>query len=182
MQRKKIRKDPKAEQRQSGSREGRPARACLVEVIGVQPSRTKVKRRKAISEGGELASSSNALFPLALRESIGDEMDAKSVDLTRGALPGSAKAVGRTTKEGKPTARQSNENRAVPNGRRKSVPTREIKPPGLGKAVPVNEQAIQLALPFDPAEMAAIADTVAGTVPQPWGSAPSAEPRPACSP
>lgn len=29
------------------SREGRPARACLVEVIGVYPSRTKVKRRKA---------------------------------------------------------------------------------------------------------------------------------------
>jgi len=178
LQRKKIRKDPKAEQRHSGLREGRPVRACLVEVIGVQPSRTKVKRRKAFSEGGELAVSSNALFPLALRESIGDEMDAKSVDLTRGALPGSTRVVGCTTREGKPTARQSNENRAVPNGRRKSVPTREIKPLGLGKAVPVNEQAVQLALPFDPAELAAPAVSDAGTVPQPWGSDPVAVPLP----
>ena len=79
-----------------------------MEVIGVHRSRTKVKRRKAFSEGGELAHGSNALFPWVLRESIGDEMDAKSVDLTRGALPGFAKAVGRTTQEGKPTARQSN--------------------------------------------------------------------------
>lgn len=162
----KIRKDRKAAQRQLGRREGRPARACLVEVIGVQPSRTKVKRRKAFSEGGELALSSNALFPLALRESIGDEVAAKSADLTRGALPGSAQAVGRTTQGGKPTARQSNENRAVPNGRRKPVPTREsephwLAPLGLGKAVPVNEQAIQLALPFDTAEESAPADYVA---------------------
>jgi len=139
---KRIGKDAKAGLRQSKVREGRPARACLVEVIGVHRSRTKVKRRKAFSERGELAHSSNALFPLALREGSGDEMDAKSVDLTRGALPGSAKAVGRTTQEGKPTARQSNENRAVPNGRRKAVSPREIKllrrsDPGIGKVVPV---------------------------------------------
>jgi len=183
LQGKKLRKDAKAGQGQSRIREGRPARACPVEVIGVQPFRTKVKRRKAFSEGGELAPSSNALFPLALRDGSGDGMVAKSVDLTRGALPGSAQAVGRTTREGKPTARQSNENRAVPNDRRKSVPTREIKPQrrsalGLGKAVPVNEQAIQLALPFDPAEMAALAVSDAGPVPQPWGSGPGAEPKP----
>jgi len=150
-----------------------------MEVVGGCPSRTKVKRCKAFSGRGELASSSNALFPLALRESIGDEMAIKSVDLTRGALPGSAQAVGRTTREGKPTARQSNENRAVPNDRRKSVPAQEIKPLGLGKTVPVNEQAIQLALPFDTAEMAAFfADTIAGTAPQPMvGAEPSAEPK-----
>jgi retron-type reverse transcriptase len=148
-----------------------------VEVIGVQPSRTKAKRRKAFSERGELALSSNALFALALRESIGDEMDAKSVDLTRGALLGSAQAVGRTTREGKPTARQSNENRAVPNGRRKPVPTREIKPLGLGKAVPVNEQAIQLALPFDTAEESAQAEYVAGLDSQPREPSSCAEPK-----
>ena len=177
LQGKKISKDVKAGRDQS-VREGRPARACLVEVIGVQPSRTTVKRRKASSELGELAGSSNALFPLAIREGIGDGMAAKSVDLTRGALPGSERSVGRTTREGKPTARQSNENRAVPNGRRKPVPIREVKPPGLGKAVPVNEQAIQPILPFDSAEMAAFfADTVAGTVPQPMGSGPCAEPK-----
>jgi RNA-directed DNA polymerase len=178
LQRKRIQSEPKANQRQSKVREGRPVRACPVEVVGGCPSRTKVKRRKAFSGRGELAFSSNALFPLALRESSGDEMAIKSVDLTRGALSGSAQAVGRTTREGKPTARQSNENRAVPNGRRKSAPTREIKPLGLGKTVPVNEQAIQLALPFDTAEMAAFfADTVAGTVSQPMGSEPCAEPK-----
>jgi len=64
LQGKRIRKETKAGQDHSRFREGRPARACLVEVIGVQPSRTKVKRRKAISERGELALSSNALFPL----------------------------------------------------------------------------------------------------------------------
>ena len=44
-----------------------------MEVIGVHRSRTKVKRRKAFSEGGEQERNSNALFPLALRESMGDE-------------------------------------------------------------------------------------------------------------
>jgi len=157
--------------------EGRPARACLVEVIGVQPSRTNVKRRKALSERGKLAGSSEALFPLALGEGSDDGMDAKSVDLTRGAVPGSAQAVGRTTREGKPTARQSNENRAVPNGWRKSVPIQGVKAWDLGKAVPVNEQAIQLALPFDPADEFAQASDVAGADPQPRGPVPSAEPK-----
>ena len=172
-----IRKDSKAGQRQPKVREGRPVRACLVEVIGVQPSRTKVKRRKAFSERGELARSSNALFPLALRESIGDEMDAKSVDLTRGVLPGSAKAVGRTTQEGKPTARQSNENRAVPNDRRKAVSPREVKHPGIGKVVPVNERAIQLVLPFETVEKSAQAEPIAEMDPQPWWSVSCVEPK-----
>ena len=152
-------------------------RACLVEVIGVQPSRTKVKRRKAFSERGELARSSNALFPLALGESIGDEMGAKSVDLTRGALPGSAKAVGRTTQEGKPTARQSNENRAVPNDRRKAVSPKEVKHPGIGKVVPVNEQAIQLALPFETVEESAEAEPIAKMDHQPRWSESCVEPK-----
>ena len=174
---KRTRKDAKVSQRPALNREGRPARACLVEVIGVHPFRTQVKRRKAFHERGELASSSNALFPLALMESSGDEMAAKSESLTLGALQGSEQSVGRTTREGKPRARQSNENRAVPKGRRKSDPTREIKPPGLGKAVPVYEQAIQLALPFDTAEDSAQAEYVAGSDSSPKESVPSAEPK-----
>ena len=177
MKSKRIRKDATAGQHQSVIREGRPARAGLVEVVGVCRSRTQVKCRKALSDRGKLANSSHALFPLALGESIGDEMDTKSVDLTLGALPGPERSVGRTTREGKPTAQQSNENRAVPKGRRKSVPTREIKPAGLGKAVPVNEQAIQLALPFDTAEGSAQAEPVAGADSQPRESAPVAEPK-----
>jgi len=170
-------KGPNPEHGLIPSREGRPARACLVEVIGVQPFRTKVKRRKAFSGLGELTPSSNALFPSALREGIDDGMAAKSVDLTLGALPGSERSVGRTTREGKPTARQSNENRAVPKGRRKPVPNRESKPLALGKVVPVNEQAIQLALPFDTAEVCAQAETVAGPGHSLMGPDPSAEPK-----
>ena len=174
---KRTRKDAKAQPRLVPNREGRPARACLVEVIGVHPSRTKVKRRKAFHGTGELASSSNALFPLALMESSGDEMDTKSVSLTLGALQGSEQSVGRTTREGKLMARQSNENRAVPKGPRKSAPTREIKPLGLGKAVPVYEQAIQLALPFDTADDPAQAGYVAGSDSSPKESVPCAEPK-----
>ena len=172
-----TRKDAKAGQRLDPIREGRPARACPVEVIGVYRSRTKVKRRKAASESGKLARSSNALFPLALGEGIGDEMDTKSGDLTLGALQGSEKSVGRTTREGKPTARQRNENRAVLKSPRKLAPPRGIKPPGIGKAVPVNEQAIQLALPFDTAEVSAKAEIVAELDPSPKESESSAEPK-----
>ena len=148
-----------------------------MEVIGVCRSRTKVKRRKAFSGSGELARSSNALFPLALGESSGDEMDTKSGDLTLGDLQGPERSVGRTTREGKPTARQSNENRAVPKGPRKLASAQEIKPLGLGKAVPVYEQAIQLALPFDTAEDSAQADPVAVPDSSPKEPGPSAEPK-----
>jgi len=140
---KKTPKGPNPDHGLFPNREGQPVRACPVEVIGVQPSRTQVKRRKAISKEGELAPGSNALFPWVPGESNGDGMVAKSVDLTLGALSGPTKVVGRTTQEGKPTTRQSNENRAVPKGGRKPAPTWEIKPPDLGKVVPVNEQAIQ---------------------------------------
>ena len=76
----------------------------------------------------------------------------KSVGLTQGALLGSVKAVGRTTKEGKPMTQQSKEDCAVPEGSRKGVPTRGAERPGGGKAVPVNEQAWQPGLPFATAE------------------------------
>lgn len=48
--------------------------------------------------------------------------------------------------------RQKSENRTVPKGRRKSVPTRRVEPAGGGRAVPVNEQAGQLGLRFETAE------------------------------
>jgi hypothetical protein len=53
-----------------------------VEVVGVQPSRTKVKRRKARRQlWGEPAGRSKAPYPLA-PEGSGDEMVAKSMNLT----------------------------------------------------------------------------------------------------
>jgi group II intron reverse transcriptase/maturase len=57
------------------------------------------------------------------------------------------------------------------------APTREFKPLGLGKAVPVYEQAIQLALPFDIAELSAQAESVADLDFSPKGSEASAEPK-----
>ena len=48
--------------------------------------------------------------------------------------------------------RQKSENRIVPEGRRKAVPTVGVERPRGGKAVPVNEQAWQLVLPFATAE------------------------------
>ena len=49
-------------------------------------------------------------------------------------------------------AQQKSENRVVPQGRGNSVPTRGVEPPGGGKAVPVDEMARQLVLPFATAE------------------------------
>lgn len=48
--------------------------------------------------------------------------------------------------------RQKSEDRMVPKGRRKSVPTRGDERPGGGKAIPVNEQTWQLELPLGTAE------------------------------
>jgi len=52
-------------------------------------------------------------------------------------------------------ARQKSEGRVVPQGRRKSAPTRRVESRGGGKAVPVNEQARQLLLPFETADVPA---------------------------
>lgn len=49
-------------------------------------------------------------------------------------------------------ARQKSEDRIVPQDARKDVPTRDPEQPGGGKAVPVNQQARQLCLPFATAE------------------------------
>lgn len=47
---------------------------------------------------------------------------------------------------------QKSEDRIVPQGRRKSAPTREVEHPGGGKSVPVNQESWQLGLPFATAE------------------------------
>lgn len=64
-------------------------------------------------------------------------------------------------------ARQKSEDRTVPKGRRKTVPTRGSESPGGGKAVPVNERTEQLELRFGTAEDSAAravgADGVADT-------------------
>ena len=49
-------------------------------------------------------------------------------------------------------AQQKSEDRIAPEGRRKPVPTGGVEPPRGGKAVPVNEQAWQLVLPFATAD------------------------------
>ena len=60
--------------------------------------------------------------------------------------------VGRRTQGRKPTARQRNEDLAVPQGRRKAVVTRGDESRGGGKWNPVNQQARQLELWIDNAE------------------------------
>lgn len=50
--------------------------------------------------------------------------------------------------------RQKSEGRVVPEGRRKAVQNQGAECPGGGKAVSVNEQAWQLGLPFETAEVA----------------------------
>jgi RNA-directed DNA polymerase len=79
-------------------------------------------------------------------------------------------------------ARQRSEDRTVPKGRRKAVPTRGLEPPGGGKAVPVNEQTGQLELRFGTAE-----DLAARAVGADGGAdtgrpvpAPCAAPKPRC--
>lgn len=79
-------------------------------------------------------------------------MDTKDVGLTQGDLPGSAKAVGRRTKERRTMARQKSEDRVVPQGRPKTAETQGVQRPGGGKGVPVNEQTRQLGLRFETAE------------------------------
>ena len=49
-------------------------------------------------------------------------------------------------------AQQKSEDRIVPEGRRKSAPTRGIERPGGGKAVPVKGEDLQLMLAFVTAE------------------------------
>lgn len=125
----------------------------------------------------ELASSSEVRYPLVSERVKATGWSRESVGLTRGAVQGSEQSVGSTTKEGKPTTLQSNENCPVPNGRRKAISPGGSKRPWLGKAVPVNEQAIQPPLPFETAEDFAQAKSDGGFGQSPRLAEPSAEPK-----
>jgi len=111
-----------------------------------------VKRRKA-SVAGELASSSEARFLLVPRGVLATETTRSFLNLTLRDLPGSdlgkPRAVGRTTTEGKPMARQKSENPTVPEGRRKAPQTEHARG---GRGVPVDKESGQLALPLAAAE------------------------------
>jgi RNA-directed DNA polymerase len=77
-------------------------------------------------------------------------------------------------------ARQKSEDRTVPQGRRKAVPTRGDERLGGGKAIPVDEQMRQLGLPFGTAEVReATAKRVdGGAEASRLASAPRAKPKP----
>jgi RNA-directed DNA polymerase len=77
-------------------------------------------------------------------------------------------------------ARQKSEDRTVPEGRRKPVPTREVEQDGGGKAVPVDKRTRQLGLFFGTAEVReASAERVdGGAEAGPPAPAPSAKPKP----
>lgn len=73
-------------------------------------------------------------------------------------------------------ARQIKEDRAVPEGRRKTVPTRAEQREG-GRAIPVNEEAGQLELRIETAEEAARAVTDGGSAFSQRKAGPRAEPK-----
>ena len=73
-------------------------------------------------------------------------------DTAKAVLKPSSNVVGPTTKEGRLMAQQKSEDRIVPEGRRKSVPTRGVECRGGGRAVPVKGVDRQLMLPFATAE------------------------------
>jgi len=78
-------------------------------------------------------------------------------------------------------ARQKSEDRAVPQGRRKAVPTRSVERSGGGKAVPVDERTGQLGLFLGTAEnwaaRAVQADDVVGGDPSPPATFAAPKPR-----
>ena len=83
---------------------------------------------------------------------MGDGMVTKSERITQGDLPGSARAVGRRTKERRTMTRQKSEHCIKPQARRKPGVTHGDERRGGGKAVPVNERTWQLRLRFGTAE------------------------------
>jgi RNA-directed DNA polymerase len=103
------------------------------------------------------------------------------LELTQGDLPGSAQAVARRTKERTAMTRQKSEDRTVPEGRRKAVPTRGLESLGGGKAVPVDERAGQLEPCLGTAENRAVravrADDAAGGDPSPPAALAAPKPR-----
>lgn len=129
-----------------------------MEVIDACTFRAKAKRRKASPEG-EPAASGETRYPSVSEDLAfgrvgrnGDGTGTKWTALTPGGLSGSARAVGRTTKEGKPMARQIKEDPTRSEGGRKVAPTRSVESSGGEEGIPVNQRAEQLALFSETAE------------------------------
>ena len=118
-----------------------------MEAIGVQPYRTKVKRRKA-SGTGESAPSDEARYLLVFLDVMATGW-LRSLNVLPWEICGApANPVGPRTNERRLMAQQKSENCTVPEGRGNSVSTHGVEPPGGGKAIPVYKSARQLALPF----------------------------------
>ena len=92
------------------------------------------RKRSAVkaARAGELAPSSEAQNPMVARVVVATGWLRKSVGLTQGGLLGSAKAVGRTTKEGNPMAQQIKDRRVVPKDDRKVIQTVRAGREGVG--------------------------------------------------
>src|ERR1035438_10724915 len=85
----------------------------------------------------------------------GDAITTKSQRFTPGDLLGSSQGfwlVGRRTKGRRLMAQQKSEDRVVPEGGVMPVERAGSSPGGQGKAVPVEETAVQLSLPIVTAE------------------------------
>jgi RNA-directed DNA polymerase len=84
----------------------------------------------------------------------GDAITAKSQRFTLGDLLGSGRvrSVGRRTRGRRPRVQQKSEDRVVPEGGVTPVERAGSSPGGQGKAVPVEETAVQLRLPIATAE------------------------------
>lgn len=137
-----------------------------MEAVGARPCRARAKRHEAPAPG-EPACSGEAQFPFVVKSGVGATgWSRRLLVLTQGGLPGPARAVARRTKERTAMTRQKSEDREVPEGRRKAVPTQGAEHPGGGKAVPVDERTGQLALFLGTAEgrtaQVARADAAAG--------------------
>lgn len=114
------------------SREVSPAKEGLVEAVGVQPSRTQVKRRKAQS-AGKSALSDEARYlsgPMVYWRRDGCEVQAFYPGRSAGFR---RKPVGLRTQGQWSKTQQKSDHRVVPEGSRKGLRTWEIKRPGEGR-------------------------------------------------
>src|SRR5450755_4859268 len=132
---------------------GVSVRAGLEEAIGVSWWRTKVKRRKAFL-GGRAVSQRRCPIPIDPGGRSGGAITTKSQRFTPGDLLGSSRVwlVGRRTRGRRLMAQQKSEDRVVPEGGVMPIERAGSSPGGQGKAVPVEETAVQLSLTIVTAE------------------------------
>lgn len=138
----------------------------------------KVKRRKA---SVRRLASRQGRSPIRVGEHgrSGDGAVAKSVVLTQGGLPGSARAVARRTRERKVMTRQKSEDRDKAQARRKAGVTRRVESRAGVEAIPVDEDPKQLSLFSGTAEVSARAGSDGGADRSRNRSATRAVPKPA---